>query len=33
MTAWDTTPDDVHTFADAVWRIAAPQKSVARTGV
>jgi threonine aldolase len=28
MTAWDTAPADVHAFADAVWRIAAPQKSV-----
>jgi threonine aldolase len=27
MTAWDTTPDDVHEFADAVWRIAAPAKA------
>jgi threonine aldolase len=33
MTAWDTTAEDVHAFADAVWRLAAPQKSVARTGV
>ena len=33
MTAWDTTAEDVHTFADAVWRIAAPQKSVAPSGV
>jgi threonine aldolase len=33
MTAWDTTPQDVHAFADAVWRIAAPQKSVERAGV
>ena len=33
MTAWDTTPSDVHAFADAVWRIAAPQKSVAPSGV
>jgi threonine aldolase len=32
MTAWDTTSEDVHTFADAVWRIAAPQKSVVRAG-
>jgi threonine aldolase len=28
MTAWDTTEQDVHTFADAVWRIAPPQKRV-----
>ena len=27
MTAWDTTPDDVHDFADAVWRIAPKAKS------
>jgi threonine aldolase len=33
MTAWDTTAEDVHTFADAVWRLAAPQKSVAPSGV
>ncbi|HZX68889.1 MAG TPA: aminotransferase class I/II-fold pyridoxal phosphate-dependent enzyme [Candidatus Elarobacter sp.] len=33
MTAWDTTPADVHAFADAVWRIAAPQKSIAATTV
>ena len=29
MTAWDTTEDDVHSFADAVWRIAPPRKSAA----
>jgi threonine aldolase len=28
MTAWDTTEDDVHDFADAIWRIAPPQKKV-----
>jgi len=33
MTAWDTTAEDVHAFADAVWRLAAPQKSVAPSGV
>mgnify|MGYP001162077507 CR=1 FL=1 len=27
MTAWDTTPDDVHAFADAVWRIAPKGKT------
>jgi len=27
MTAWDTTADDVHAFADAVWRIAPRQKA------
>src|SRR5665213_886722 len=27
MCSWDTTPDDVHAFADAVWRIAPKQKS------
>jgi threonine aldolase len=27
MCSWDTTPDDVHTFADAVWRIAPKQKT------
>jgi threonine aldolase len=26
MTAWDTTEQDVHAFADAVWRIAPAQK-------
>ena len=26
MTAWDTTPDDVHAFADAIWRIAPKAK-------
>lgn len=26
MTAWDTTAQDVHDFADAVWRIAPPPK-------
>jgi threonine aldolase len=26
MTAWDTTPDDVHAFADSVWRIAPKAK-------
>ncbi|HEY4439370.1 MAG TPA: low specificity L-threonine aldolase [Candidatus Elarobacter sp.] len=29
MTAWDTTPDDVHAFADAVWRIAPGAKPAA----
>jgi len=33
MTAWDTRPEDVHAFADAVWRIAAPQKSIASNAV
>jgi len=28
MTSWDTTPEDVHDFADAVWRIAPRQKAV-----
>jgi threonine aldolase len=27
MTSWDTTEEDVHEFADAVWRIAPPQKA------
>ena len=27
MTSWDTTQEDVHEFADAVWRIAPPQKA------
>jgi threonine aldolase len=27
MTSWDTTQEDVHAFADAVWRIAPPQKA------
>ena len=27
MTSWDTTEEDVHAFADAVWRIAPPQKA------
>jgi len=27
MTAWDTTPDDVHAFADAVWRLAPEAKA------
>jgi threonine aldolase len=27
MTSWDTTEADVHDFADAVWRIAPPQKA------
>ena len=26
MTAWDTQPEDVHAFADAVWRIAPEKK-------
>lgn len=29
MTSWDTTEDDVHGFADAVRRIARPQKAAA----
>ena len=28
MTAWDTTPEDVHDFADAIWRIAPNQKKI-----
>ena len=28
MTAWDTTDEDVHAFADAVWRIAPRPKRV-----
>ncbi len=28
MTSWDTTEDDVHDFADAVWRIAPAEKKV-----
>jgi len=28
MTAWDTRPDDVHAFADAVWRIAPEKKAL-----
>ena len=28
MTAWDTTPEDVHEFADAVWRIAPRAKTI-----
>jgi threonine aldolase len=28
MTAWDTTPEDVHDFADAIWRLAPRRKSV-----
>jgi threonine aldolase len=28
MTAWDTTAEDVHDFADAVWRIAPQQKKI-----
>jgi threonine aldolase len=31
MTAWDTTPDDVHAFADAVGRITARKTEVAST--
>jgi len=27
MTAWDTTEEDVHDFADAIWRITPPQKA------
>jgi threonine aldolase len=27
MTSWDTTEEDVHEFADAVWRLAPKQKS------
>ena len=29
MTAWDTQPEDVHAFADAVWRIAPGERRVA----
>jgi threonine aldolase len=29
MTSWDTTEEDVHDFADAVWRIAPRQKTAA----
>ncbi|MDB5027348.1 MAG: L-threonine aldolase, partial [Candidatus Eremiobacteraeota bacterium] len=29
MTSWDTTEEDVHEFADAVWRIAPRQKTAA----
>lgn len=32
MTSWDTTEEDVHDFADAVWRIAPRPKSVAARG-
>jgi threonine aldolase len=28
MTAWDTTEDDVHDFADAIWRIAPRRKAI-----
>ncbi len=28
MTAWDTSPEDVHDFADAVWRFAPAPKAV-----
>jgi threonine aldolase len=28
MTAWDTTEDDVHDFADAIWRIAPSPKKI-----
>ncbi|HTD37592.1 MAG TPA: aminotransferase class I/II-fold pyridoxal phosphate-dependent enzyme [Candidatus Limnocylindrales bacterium] len=28
MTAWDTTPEDVHEFADAIWRIAPHRKAI-----
>ncbi len=28
MTAWDTAEEDVHDFADAVWRIAPRQKTI-----
>ncbi|HEX3464421.1 MAG TPA: aminotransferase class I/II-fold pyridoxal phosphate-dependent enzyme [Candidatus Elarobacter sp.] len=28
MTAWDTTAEDVHAFADAVWRIAPNEKKI-----
>ncbi|HEY0613019.1 MAG TPA: beta-eliminating lyase-related protein [Candidatus Elarobacter sp.] len=28
MTSWDTTPEDVHDFADAVWRLAPKQKNI-----
>jgi threonine aldolase len=28
MTSWDTTVEDVHEFADAVWRIAPKQKKI-----
>ncbi|MEA2687612.1 MAG: threonine aldolase, partial [Candidatus Eremiobacteraeota bacterium] len=33
MTSWDTTEEDVHDFADAVWRIAPRQKSAVVTNV
>ena len=32
MTAWDTTPEDVHDFADAIWRIAPKQKTMPKNG-
>jgi threonine aldolase len=28
MTSWDTTEDDVHDFADAVWRLVPAQKKI-----
>jgi threonine aldolase len=28
MTSWDTTEEDVHDFADAIWRIAPHQKTI-----
>jgi threonine aldolase len=31
MTAWDTQPEDVHDFADAVWRIAPGRRRAAVT--
>jgi threonine aldolase len=33
MTSWDTTEEDVHDFADAVWRIAPRQKSAVVTNI
>jgi threonine aldolase len=32
MTAWDTAPEDVHDFADAVWRIAPASKKISNNG-
>ncbi|MBV8300034.1 MAG: aminotransferase class V-fold PLP-dependent enzyme [Candidatus Eremiobacteraeota bacterium] len=32
MTAWDTTAEDVHAFADAVWRIAPRRKPAPSNG-
>jgi hypothetical protein len=28
MTSWDTTAEDVHAFADAVWRIVPRPKAL-----